>query len=678
MYSVSDAYKTAVADVHRKSKIRGELTLEGALIRLDDNDIIKNTVYITNQCTNGSEYEYGCVYAGECGLTIKSGLNRYSLYDAELKLFWSLWTGEEWEEIPLGVYYVSEPNRVNDKISIKALDGMTKLDINVEDSTQGTAPELLALISEKCGVELAQSEDELKTFINSNVLLSVESDKVKTYRDLLAYICQILACFGTFDRSGKLKLVTYASEPCVTLGKKQRFTGATFSDYTTKFVGLKIRYIANENYATYESGETGSGLILDMGDNPIVRGLPETKHAVTDAIFEVLKDVSYTPFELSTMGNPALDLGDLIKNVAVDSNNKTYISPITYSYWSYRGKHKLRAVGGNPKLAGVNNKQGKQLESLQGEIEAKSIQFKSYVNAEAISFTSEEQELATLTYAATEESRALFLMTVRVNLSLDGLLVIKFYTDAAEDTERVFKKYLERGEHFVTISEMYVANTNERKTISVKGHMEYVESDTRKQAASIQTSANFLAALKATGASVNNNVVVFPTYADGVIDTTVATASIDKGGVKAILYGQGISAEGKWDGTISFSEKYTPVAWTGGVEPVGLSDTVSVNLQTPAGSSIAETFTALEFASDFTFEGIDTAINIGEIIKDYKFNTASADLYTYDGYITTNNDMFALKTIYTYEGTEEEIDEGSLSTVSISYTGITVESVVIK
>ena len=137
--------------------------------------------------------------------------------------------------------------------------------------------------------------------------------------------------------------------------------------------------------------------------------------------------------------------------------------------------------------------------------------------------------------------------------------------------------------------------------------------------------------LKATGASVNNNVVVFPTYADGVIDTTVATASIDKGGVKAIMYGQGISAEGKWDGTISFSEKYTPVAWTGGVEPVGLSDTVSVNLQTPAGSSIAETFTALEFASDFTFESIDTAVNIGEIIKDYKFNTASADLYTYDG-----------------------------------------------
>ena len=605
MYDVSDAYKVAVADIHRKSKMRGVLTVGPTVIALDDSDIIKDTVYITSQCTNGNEYEYGCTYATECGLTIKSAVDRYSLYDAELKLYWSLWTGAEWEEIPLGVFYISEPNRVNDKISLKALDGMTKLDIDIADDTQGTMPQLMSWIAEKCGVELAQTEEELGAFVNSNVQYSVQTDKVDTYRDLLAYVCQMSACFAVFDRYGKLRLVQYATDPVVELTKKQRFTNATFSDYTTKFVGLKARFIADENYAPYEAGETGTGLILDMGDNPIVRGLPETKHAVLDAVFEVLKDVSYTPFEIETMGNPALELGDYVKNVAVGKDGKTHLSPITYYYWTYRGKHKLRAVGGNPKLSGVSNKQGKQVSSLEGGISSKTIQVKSYVNAEQISFTDTEKEIATFNYAATENSRIMFFMTVRLSVSLDGVLVIKFYEDAKEDEKRVFKKYLDRGTHFVTLTELYEVSTNDRRTLSIKAHMEYFESDKRKQDADIATSKNFLTALSTMGATVTDNIVQFPAYEQGVIDTTVPTATIDKGGVKAILYGQGIATEGKWDGTINFAENIDKIIdFTGGLMfNNNVTEILNVENQTPVASGFNVTLGSVEFRSAFGFDG---------------------------------------------------------------------------
>lgn len=605
MYAVSDAYKVAVADSHRKSKMRGVLTVGSTVINLDDNDIIKDTVYVTNRCTNGNEYEYGCTYAAECGLTIKSAVDRYSLYDAELKLYWSLWTGAEWEEIQLGVFYISEPNRVNDKISLKALDGMTKLDIDIADDTQGTMPQLMSWIAEKCEIELAQTEEEYATFTNSNVQYSVQADKVKTYRDLLAYVCQMSACFAIFDRYGKLRLVQYSTEPCVTLGRKQRFTNATFSDYTTKFVGLKARFIADENYAPYEAGETGTGLILDMGDNPIVRGLPETKHAVLDAVFEVLKNVSYTPCEIETMGNPALELGDYVKNVAVGKDGKTYLSPITYYYWTYRGKHKLRAVGGNPKLSGVNNKQGKQVSSLEGEISSKTIQVKSYVNAEQISFIDTEKEIATFNYAATENSRVMFFMTVRLSVSLDGVLVIKFYEDAKADEERVFKKYLERGTHFVTLTELYEVSTNDRRTLSIKAHMEYFESDKRKQDADITTSKNFLTALSTTGATVTDNIVQFPAYDPGVIDTTVPTATIDKGGVKAVLYGQGIAGEGKWDGTINFAENIDKIIdFTGGLMfNKNVTEDLNIKRQDPVTSGFNVTLGSVEFRSVFGFDG---------------------------------------------------------------------------
>lgn len=680
MYSVSDAYKVAVADSHRKSKMRGVLTVGSTVIDLDDNDILKNTVYVTNQCTNGNEFEYGCVYSGECGLTIKSAVDRYSLYNAELKLYWSLWTGAEWEEIPLGVFYVSEPNRINDKISIKALDGMTKLDINVDEDTTGTLPQLMTYMAEKCGVELAQTEEEIAAFVNGNIQLSVVEDRIETYRDLLSYLCMVSACFATMDRHGKLKIVPYATESCLTFGKKQRFTNSSFSDYTTSFSGIKARFIAEENYAPYEVGEKGNGLVLDMGDIPIVRGLPETKYEVLTAVYDVLKNVSYTPFELETLGNPAIELGDYVSNENVGKDNNSYASPVTYYYWTYRGKHKLRAVGGNPKLANVNNKQGKQISSLEGSIETKTIVVKNYRNADAIEFSDKETEIAFINYAATEKSEPIFLMTVRLETDLDGVLVLQFYNDNIIDETRTYRKYLERGEHFVSLSDIYYAQNNTRHMISITAHMEYFESDVRKQDADIQTHKNFLDAIANTGATVTDNVVAFPTYDVAEIDTTVAKATIKKGELVAILYGQGVAGEGKWDGTIIFNEDIGTIGFNGSLSfnKDNIVEVVNSSLQTPIGGSVSESVGTVPFSGSLSFNSIVDKIRFGETIKDYVFNVEKAYLYDYDNYITTNNGMFSLKTIYNYDSAEEAIDSGKMCSVAIDYTGLTVESVVVK
>ena len=680
MYSVSDAYKSAVADSHRKSKMRAVLTVDGTALDLDDNDIIKDTVYVTNQCTNGSEYEYGCVYSGECGLTIKSAVDRYSLYDAELKLYWSLWTSSAWEEIPIGVYYISEPNRINDKISIKALDGMTKLDVNVDEDTTGTLPQLMTYIAEKCGVELAQTEGEYAEFINSDVQYSVQQERIATYRDLLSYICMMSACFATMDRFGKLKLVKYATESSVTLGKKHRFTNASFSDYTTSFSGIKARFIAEENYAPYdEKDETSNGLVLDMGDIPIVRGLPETKHEVLSAVFDVLKTVSYTPCEIETLGNPALDLGDYITNNDVGSDKKTYLSPITYYNWTYRGKHKLRAVGGNPRLANVKSKQDKQISSLNSELDAKNIVVKEFNNSDAIIFSKDATEIAVLNFASTETNKPILMLCVRLETDLDGLLVLQFCKDGIADTERTYKQYVERGNHIVTLVEAYASKENDRHTISVMAHMEYYESDSRKQDAEIKTHNNFLEAIKTTGATVTDNVVSFPTYEVGVIDETVATATIKKSDVNMILYGQGVAGDGGWDGTINLSEELPVVEFKGQLAfDNRVLENFNTSLQVPTAGNIAESVGIIPFKNNFGFRSVADFVNFGEVIKDYVFNTEKAYLYEFDKYITTNNGMYSLKTIYNYDSVEETIDSGKMCSVAIDYTGLTVESVVVE
>lgn len=679
MYNTSNKYRLAVADSHRKSSIHAVIKTSEKTIIIDDKDIIKDSVYITNQCTNGNEFEYGCVYAGECGLTIKSDIDRYSLYDAEMTLTYSLWTGEAYESVPLGTFYITEPNRVNDKINIKALDSMTKFDVSIDADTQGTMPELVHYACEKCGVYQAQTPEELAQFVNSDMLYSVYSENVETFRDLLAYLGMLSAGFFTIDRHNRLVLRPYAKTKSVTLGKKQRFTNATFSDYTTKFNKIKARFVAEENYYPYEVTMGNEGLTLDMGDIPIMRGLPATKLTVLTNVMNVLSTVSYTPCEIETLGNPALDLGDLIANENVGKDSKTYYSPITYSYWTYRGKHKLKAVGGNPKLTTVKDKSSKNSSSLENEINSKTLVIKEYRNASDISVGGTAVEIATINYASTEESKQILLLSVRINATNDGLLKLQFCTDGVADDTRLYKRFVQRGDNIVTISDIYTADSNERRTISVMASMEYFESDDRKQNAKCITITNFLNAIASNPPTVSNNIVSFPAYEQGVIDTTVATGLIKANESLAILFGQGIATGGQWDGTLTITEDISNLMkFTSVLERSVMNDVVSVSRQNPTTRGITEAFGTHALFGAIGFSGITEGISFGEVIENYTFNTNYADNYTFDRYISTNNSMFALKTIYTYESAEQTIDSGRLYSVAIDYTGIEVESVVVE
>ena len=679
MYEVSSNYKQAVANSHRKSYLHAVIKTREKTIVIEDEDIIKDSVYITNQCTNGNEFEYGCVYAGECGLTIKSDIGRYSLYDAEMTLNYSLWAGESYESVPLGTFYITEPNRVNDKINIKALDSMTKFDVSIDADTQGTMPELVHYICEKCGVGQAQTPEELAQFVNSDMLYSVYAENVETFRDLLAYLGMLSAGFFTIDRHNRLVLRQYATTENVTLGKKQRFANATFSDYTTKFKGISARFIAEENYAPYEETTESEGLTLDLGDIPIVRGLPETKHAILTNVLNVLKTVSYTPFEIETLGNPALDLGDMVKNENVGKDSKTYYSPITYSYWSYRGKHKLKAVGGNPKLATVKDKSSKQQGSLESEINSKTVVIKEYRNASDISVGGTAVEIATINFASTEKSKQIFLLSVRINATKDGLLKLQFCTDGVADDTRLYKRFVQRGDNIVTIADIYTADSNERRTISVMANMEYFESDDRKQNAKCITITNFLNAIANNPPTVSDNVVSFPAYEQGVIDTTVATGLIKANESLAILFGQGIATGGQWDGTLTINEDIRKlIKFTGILERSMMTDTVSVNRQDPTTRGLSDDFGTHNFIGQINFAELTEGLSFDKVIENYTFNTNYADNYTFDRYINTNNDMFALKTIYTFESSEQPIDSGKLYSVALDYSGLSVESVVIE
>ena len=91
MYNVSEKFKNSLKSPKRKSRITGTLTTSKQVeYQINDSNIIKNSLYVTNQIVNNNKLCFGSVYAGECGFIMNSDIDRYSLFGATVKLYFTL------------------------------------------------------------------------------------------------------------------------------------------------------------------------------------------------------------------------------------------------------------------------------------------------------------------------------------------------------------------------------------------------------------------------------------------------------------------------------------------------------------------------------------------------------------------------------------------------------------
>ena len=130
MYPVSNAFLDAVKANNRKYYWTGRITTTaGTVYEFDQDDMVKGSGYITSQCCGSTEIELGTVYAAEMGISLFSEINRYTLEDAKVELFYHLQVaGGSYERIPMGIFEVSEANRKAKCLEIKAYDYMVRFE----------------------------------------------------------------------------------------------------------------------------------------------------------------------------------------------------------------------------------------------------------------------------------------------------------------------------------------------------------------------------------------------------------------------------------------------------------------------------------------------------------------------------------------------------------------------
>ena len=672
MYSVSKQFKSAIKSQNRKSSIYGTLTTtSGTEYPLNDSNFIKDSLYITNQIVNNSKLCFGAVYAGECGLVINSTIDRYSLFGAtiELNFLLQLEDGSR-ESLALGVFSVDTPERIGSKIKLTAVDNMSKFDVTVNEDVNGTWYELLSYIANKCGVELAQTQAELEALhINAtNQNYTIQQDKIDTYRDALSYLCMVICANATIDNTGKLKIVQYATSACDSNDRTTRLNNCKFSDYTTRYSGVKARFIANENYAPYEASNPDiKGLTLDLGDIPIVGGTVESKHDTVNAIMETLTQIAYVPATLYISSNPAYELGDMI--TCENVNNTSYsvnVYVMKYEY-NYRKKETINCYGDNPLLQNIKNQNDKHLSNVENQLASKDMVIINTTNIKDITIGQDLADIVTLNYSVNTDCKPICIFTIPFSIDVDGYVEFSLYNGLVALENATYKGYYEKGEHFATFMYLDDMKKDERRSLRVlvKCYAD-VTSAIRVQDAKIRTLESKVNALIDTTVDATT---------DEAVDTTEPTCIIKALGVKAIAYTQGInSGKGDWDGTLEFKDEFNTIPLSN-ISVAKISDTISVSTIEPTVSNITEIFGEITLNNTMNVIGFTDSIYIGEIINNYILDVSDGE---YDSRYVTADGAYMLKTDYKYRSTEQTVDSGKMCAVAIDYSGITVESVVVE
>ena len=427
MYPVSEAFLQAVQENTRSYYWTGKITTKaGVEYAFDAKDIVKDSGYISRQCCGSTEIELGTVYAAEMGITIFSDIDRYTLEDAHLSLSYHLKLpdGSE-EEIPMGIFEVSEANRLIKCLEIKAYDYMLRFDKSFNGfETVGTAWDFINLCCKTCKVEAEQTEKEIKAMPNGSEVLSIYTENdIETCRDVLSYVAQILGGFFCINRSGRLEIVKYRTEPVMMVAQKHRFS-SSFSDFITRYTAVSSTNKKTE-IAEYYALDPDDGLTMNLGVNPLLQfGLKETRETLCRNILQDISVIRYVPFDSDTIGNPALDPGDVLKFSGGQADSSE-ISCITSIQTKIGGKQTIKCVGKNPRLAQAKSKNDKNISGLINQINETASSGKlgihTFTNASAYSIADTDVKIISIQFASSEENHMQFLGEVVMDVQAEAV-----------------------------------------------------------------------------------------------------------------------------------------------------------------------------------------------------------------------------------------------------------------
>ena len=634
MYPVSKEYQKAISESSRSFFWTGTITTKaGKKYTFGNKDIVKGSGYISRQCSGSSEIELGSVYAAELGISLFSDIDRYSLEDASITVSFHLKVGDAYEEVPMGIFYIAEANRKIKTLELKAYDAMLNLDKNFNKGLSSAFPyDFLSLLTKACHVELAQTKEEIEALTNGAELLGIyQENDIETWRDFLYYLAQALGCFSTIDRDGKLRLIPYGITDNKTVDSRHRFS-STFSDFVTRYTAVSSTN-KKTDIAEYYSVKPDDGLTMNLGVNPLLQfGLEEKRKRIINNILSAITVVNYVPFDSDTIGDPALDLGDIIKFTGGHAD-ETKRSAITSIETKINGKQTIRCVGKNPRLASAKSKNDKNIAGLESSMNENKLSIYTYVNALKIGVDAEKTSIINIEFASGDETNAEFHAEVILDVKSNAV-------SRKVDAETT----IEIGEENKVIS-IPVNWTDDGKTLLKAYYVldgkeveQFHPSETWFSGKHLLNLYYPIIEMKA------NELHTF----EVLIELTNGTATIEPQNAMATISGQGLGAQERWDGRITVDEEIKMVELSG-LPTNTIHDKVVAALIAPKKTGITQPIDSIKMMGLMVPEFYDNISFFVPIVRDV-IETADRDKMVYQRAYVEDDKQFLLRKSYFLSG----------------------------
>ena len=559
MFQTIAAYKESLDQGYLDTDVKGVITLtSGQQIEFGEKDIVPGSLTYDNKALNGNDFAFGGIYVGELSVDLMLTMNRFTLPGAQITIrYYAKVPSGEQQEIPIGIFYVYEVNRTKKIISLKAYDAMIKFDLTIQEGISGYFFEVLSFISTKCGVQLGQTEEEIRGFINADKWLHLDPELITTYRGALAQIGILSGRFATIDRSGKLVFRSFQTGVVQDQISPRRRTESMIQDYRTFFCGVKARFLANTNYYPYLAVDETieNGIVLDLGDMNLFIGEDNTKKEILESLLSLLVSINYVPTDFTTISDPSIDLGDCVELLAVNATSES-VRTIVHSFsWSYHGTQKIISYGMDPHISGVVSKDEKLIAQIENQLSSKDVIVKSYTNSNEILVDQvKEKEVTQMNFAAVKDTIVLFMMTVPFLASMDGVLCVRYYLNGVLEENAIVRKYFDKGYGYISLVNYFPLLESGRVSLRITMQMEGYESNDRIQEANILSILDYVKNQEVV-ITDEGKPVLSKAYVQQQPDQTVASILIRASAIKAAIFAQGLASAGQWDGTILIADK---------------------------------------------------------------------------------------------------------------------------
>ena len=280
----------------------------------------------------------------------------------------------------VGVFYAEKPTRTKrNSYKVTAYDTMSKLDADFSGwlrANQAQFPktiwQLVQLACQRAGVALASSSLP----INGSYSVQAFYADDLTCRQIISWAAEAAGCYAHMNADGKLQFLTYTDKRSTVKITPDGASNSTayyadslsYEDYTVKAIEkVQIRQSDSDVGVIYPDSTTATNTYAVQGNLLLTTGTEANLKTVVQNLYNVLKNVTYTPCKVSVPSSSGLACGQIVH--VKDARGRefdTYLMSATIS----SGKASFESVGSASResSSAVNSQSYKNLTGKMLEI----------------------------------------------------------------------------------------------------------------------------------------------------------------------------------------------------------------------------------------------------------------------------------------------------------------------